>query len=119
MELQPCNVDDGPAIGALLATCFWPDPMYRMKFGDHTLEHIAKHHGARTAKSLLADPARRRHQKAVDPATGKMLGYARWTLTDKPEAENWWPAARLPRVSEERAAQASAEFDAAHWPHND
>lgn len=96
--------------------------MYRLKFPAHaTLDYIATQQALRTAKMLLTDTSRRRHQKLVDPATGTLLGYARWTLPSAesaPEVASWWPCARGPKGSAEAVEEAERAFTASEWPHD-
>ena len=85
--------------------------------------------------NLLTDTARRRHIKAVDEATGDIVGYIRFILPEikiegseetgediSEEAERrernlgeLWPEARVEDPGEKERKEAEEEFNAADW----
>ncbi|KAF8849780.1 hypothetical protein BDZ45DRAFT_809709 [Acephala macrosclerotiorum] len=70
-------------------------------------------------KNLLHDREKTRHQKAVDPTTGAVVGYARWVLlsrhltteNDGPE----WAEAQVPYISEDEKKHFKELAESAWW----
>jgi len=82
---------------------------------DFLTEQIAKRQPIR----LLRDRETLRYQKAVDPETGELVGYARWRLPDSrattESGEPEWLEAQMPDVSEERRREMEAVAAGAWW----
>lgn len=68
---------------------------------------------------LLRDRGTLRHQKAVDPETGELVGYARWRLPEcratTPSGEPEWVEAQMPDVSLEKRAALETAAAGAWW----
>ena len=65
-----------------------------------------------------------RHQTAVDPETGRILGYARWCLPSSfeinPDGTPIWPEAQVPAVEPEKEAEIRRTAETVVWdPNND
>lgn len=71
---------------------------------------------------LLRDHDTLRYQKAVDPDTGELVGYARWRLSDNrsesASGEPEWADARMAKVSAEKKTELETKAAGAWWdPH--
>ncbi|MCJ1433060.1 hypothetical protein MMC27_002419 [Xylographa pallens] len=124
--ISPCSISDGPTLGHINVHAFWTDPTWVLIWHGQTAEHVALQGARRMARNLLTDPAHRRHQKAVDVASGAVVGFARWILPSAstqaaagPHPETLWPEARVPAVSKKRADEAEREYAAAEWSFDD
>ena len=95
-----CTIDDTHGLAATTTSAFWTQPRWRAKWTDHSIEAATTAIAARLPKELLTAPEVRRHQKVVHGATGQIVGYARWTLSDG--LRHQWTDAMTPPVSPER-----------------
>jgi len=83
-------------------------------------------------RTLLADPVHARSQKAIDPESGVLLGYARWYLPElskekdeegdgdddrqeEGDGEIVWAEAVVPRVSKEEEERILREAESVEW----
>lgn len=78
----------------------------------------------RFPRNLLDEREIKRHQKAIDPETGRVVGYARWYLppTHVTNADGTpvWPDAMVPAVEAEEEAEFLKIADTAIWnPNNE
>ncbi|KAK2735543.1 GNAT family [Colletotrichum kahawae] len=94
-------------------SAFWTDPNWMLLWPRHiTLDFLVEQAAKRLPNNLLRGRDALRHEVAVDPATGALVGYARWELpaaktTSGPDGSRRpeWAAAQIPDVSaEERKA---------------
>lgn len=120
--IVPCTVADGPALVRNNIPAFWQDDNWRFPWNHRTLEEQMAESEKRVARNLISAPETRRHQKAIDPETGRILGYARWEL---PESHATgvnglpaWPEAVVPAVSPEEAAEFERLAETAVWNPN-
>ncbi|AEO70730.1 uncharacterized protein THITE_2122428 [Thermothielavioides terrestris NRRL 8126] len=120
------TVADGPALAATNIPAFWADPHWRLDWRHRTLEYHISQVALRYPRTLLRNRTTARHQKAVDTATGEILGYARWTIPEPYATVNTagdhqgdgspaWPEAQVPAVSAEEEAEISRVADTAVW----
>lgn len=122
--IAPCSVADGAALSRNNMSAFWEIPNWVLAWRDTTLEeHIARM-TKRYPRRLISDPETSRHQKAVDPETGRLLGYARWALPESytvlADGEPAWPEAMVPAVGPEEEAEIKRVAEATTWePNND
>ncbi|KAK3357852.1 hypothetical protein B0T25DRAFT_517222 [Lasiosphaeria hispida] len=117
------TVSDGPALAANNIPAFWADPHWRLEWQHRTLEYHISQITLRYPRTLLRDRATARHQKAVDTATGEILGYVRWAIpashstimAQKGENTPAWPEAVVPAVSLEEEAEINRVAETAVW----
>lgn len=139
ITITQVSVADGPILAAKNIPAFWADPHWRLEWRHRSLDYHISQVALRYPRNLLRNRATTRHQKAVDTATGKILGYARWsipashatitaTATTSPETTSEdtspekegngtpaWPEALVPAVSAEEEAEISRVADTAVW----
>ncbi|KAL2129169.1 hypothetical protein VTI74DRAFT_8122 [Chaetomium olivicolor] len=71
---------DGPALARANIPAFWADRHWQLVWRHRTLEYHISQVALRYPRNLLRNRETARHQKAVDPVTGEILGYIRWSL---------------------------------------
>jgi hypothetical protein len=118
-----CTVADSDALTRNNIPAFWADPHWVLGWKHRTLEYHISQVAKRMPRNLLNDREIKRHQKAVDQETGRLVGYARWilpeshaTLVDGTPA---WPEAVIPAVSAEEEAEIRRVAATAHWDPNE
>lgn len=116
--LRGCTVADGPAVARNNFTAFWEDPTWVLLWDGTTRDHVVAQGAQRAPWNLLADRRHKRHEVAVDAATGAVAGYARWRLPVR-LAATAWPAAQTPAVAADEEAALAAAFHAADWQPRD
>lgn len=118
--------DDATAIARNNASAFWEDPNWRYSWQHYTLERLVAAFVQRTPRNLLRDRDVLRHFRAVDPATGRLVGYIRWRL---PAGRCWegrqgdgveeqvpaWPEGQTPDVSAEEREEFEKRAVGADW----
>lgn len=120
--LAPCNIADSHDLSRNNVSAFWQDPNWVLAWQHTTLEqHIittAKHYPNR----LISDRATSRHEKAIDPETGRIVGYARWILPayhSRDAAGNpVWPEAMVPELSPEEEEKVRRVAETTPWNPN-
>ncbi|KAK1241222.1 hypothetical protein MKX08_001196 [Trichoderma sp. CBMAI-0020] len=89
-------------------SAFWEIPNWVLAWR-HTLEEHIDTMTKRYPRRLISDRETSRHQKVVEPETGRLLGYARWILPESctvlANGEPVWPEAMAPVVSPEEEAE--------------
>ena len=119
-SIQPCALADVPALAHNNLSAFWTDPTWRQMWPMCTLPpFVIEQATLRMPRNLLNDRATLRHQKAVDPGTGKIMGYARWILPPSHAGDESWSEAQFPDASEEEKAAAAEAAESAWWHFND
>jgi hypothetical protein len=107
--ISPCTVADAADLGRNNMSAFWEDPNWVLSWQHTTLEEHIITATKRYPRRLISDLATSRHQKAVDPETGRLLGYARWDLPEAhattADGEPAWPEAVVPAVGPEEEAE--------------
>lgn len=102
---------------------FWADPHWVLAWQHRTLEYHIAQVAKRFPRNLLNSRDVNRHQKLVDKATGRILGYARWSLprdfATRPDGSPEWPEAVVPSVSAEEEEKIRKVADTAHWDPNE
>ncbi|KAJ6571102.1 hypothetical protein B0H19DRAFT_1231054 [Mycena capillaripes] len=98
---------DAPHLAHNNMSAFWTDASWRLLWPSITLPYLISQCSLRVPRNLLKDRATLRHQKAVDPATGALLGYARWKVPGTKEAE--WLDAQVKDVESEAERQGIEE----------
>ncbi|KAH8694012.1 hypothetical protein BGW36DRAFT_361834 [Talaromyces proteolyticus] len=99
---------------------FWEDPTWIILWPkDITLDFLIEQSAKRQARNLLQSRQDRRHQKAVDPVTNAVVGYARWILPSghvtTEEGGPEWVEAQVPDVSEEEKKHFEELAQSAWW----
>ncbi|KAF7518069.1 hypothetical protein PCG10_000643 [Penicillium crustosum] len=118
------NVADGTALAANSIPAFWVDPHWVLAWRHRTLEYHISQIALRFPRNLLNNRETLRHQKAVDPETGRILGYARWRLppshkTNPDDGMLIWPEAQVPAVEPEKEAEIRRIAETVVWDPND
>lgn len=117
--ITKCTVEDGNAIARNNASAFWDDPNWQYCWQHYTLERLVGAFVHRTPRNLLRDRETKRHFKAVDPETGRLVGYIRWKLpSDRARDEDGspvWPEGQTPDVSPEERDQFEKTAAQADW----
>jgi hypothetical protein len=103
-------------------SAFWQDPNWILAWRHTTLEQHIAEVAKRIPRNLLNDRTTMRHQKAVDPETGCLLGYARWILPPShatvADGKPAWPEALGPAVGHEEEAEIRRVAATAIWNPN-
>ena len=119
--LSPCTVKDGPALAANNIPAFHNDPTTAWALlwpKETSLDYLIEQAAMRQPRNLLRDRETMRHQKAVDPSTEGIVGYARWVL---PSSGGWtqgsirWEEAQVPPVSADEEKQFAKQANSAWW----
>ncbi|KKP07324.1 acetyltransferase [Trichoderma harzianum] len=107
--LAPVSLSDSEDLSRNNISAFWQDPNWVLAWKHSTLEKQIDITTKRYPRRLISDHATARHQKAIDPQTGRLVGYARWVLPDSyattADGEPTWPEALGPVVSPEEAEE--------------
>ncbi|CRG89003.1 hypothetical protein PISL3812_06038 [Talaromyces islandicus] len=120
-KIEKCTVADAAALASNNMPAFWEDPTWRIIWPDDIkLEFLVEQSIKRQPRNLLRSRETHRHQKAVDPVTGAIVGYARWILppshvTAKDNLGPEWVEAQVPSVSEEQTAHFEELANSAWW----
>ena len=118
-----CIVADGPELSRNNLPAFWQDPTWVLSWRHTTLENHIETIAKRIPRNLINDRTVNRHQKALDPATGRIVGYIRWILPESSatlaDGTPAWPEAVVPAVSAEEEAEirrvaAGVNFNPSH-----
>jgi hypothetical protein len=117
-KISHCTVADGPAIARNNVAAFWADPHSYSRWRHRTAEEHVAQVAKETPRDLLDDDrTTKRHQKAVDPETGALMGYARWKIppSHAVDADGGlaWPEAVVPAVRPEEEAEIRRVADTA------
>ncbi|KUI59146.1 hypothetical protein VP1G_06410 [Cytospora mali] len=117
--IKGCTVADDNDLGRNNMSAFWQDPNWRLVWKAVDLPFVIEQASARVPRLLLKDRETMRHFKAVDPETGKLLGYIRWTLPTKhcknEDGSPVWPEGQTPDVSPEEKVRLIQRAEAADW----
>jgi len=108
-----CVVSDAQALAENNVTAWWDDPSWNMLWHIRTLQYVIDGAAARGAHRLLQDRDRTRHMKAVDPATGRVVGYVRWEVPVGCEGD--WLEMQTPDVTEAEREVYRRRYEAADW----
>ncbi|KAL5319711.1 hypothetical protein ACEPPN_012767 [Leptodophora sp. 'Broadleaf-Isolate-01'] len=117
-----CTVADGAALAANNIPAFWQDPHWHLAWSHRTLPYHILQIAKRIPRNLLASRPTTRHQKAIDPSTGNIVGYARWTIPASHAADSdgkpVWGDAMVPAVGEEEEIEIRRVAATADWDPN-
>ncbi|KAF7333331.1 Acetyltransferase [Mycena venus] len=113
--IHPVTLADAPHVAHNNMSAFWTDPSWRLIWPSSiTLPYLISQCSLRVPRNLLKDRATLRHQKAVDPATGALLGYARWKVPDT-KAGEWLDAQMKDVESEAERKEIEERANGAWW----
>ncbi len=109
-KIEPVVLADAPAIARNNVSAFWVDKHYRIMWPDSvTEEHLIEKQAQSVPDDLLYRRELLRHLKAVDPDTGKLLGYLRLALPVEHSTEldgtPVWPEMQIADVTPEERAR--------------
>jgi hypothetical protein len=115
--ISHCTVADSAALTRNNISAFWEDPHYALSYRHRTLEQHISEVSKETPRNLLDNRTSKRHQKAIDPETGRLLGYSRWNIplphaTDA-DGTPEWPEAVVSAVGPEEEAEIGRIADTA------
>jgi len=101
-------------------SAFWEDPTWILLWPEGTtLEFMIEQCAKRQARNMLRDREQTRHVKAVDPDTGKLVGYARWILPSDHAATRdrvlQWGEGQVPDVSADEKRRFEELASSAIW----
>lgn len=119
-KIEHCTVDDAAALAYNNMSAFWEDPNWKNGWSkDITLEYLIEQSAKRQPRNLLRNREKTRHQKAVDPTTGAVVGYARWILPDDhlvgKNGGIGWIEAQVPDVSDAERKRFDELAESAWW----
>ena len=119
-EILGCTVGDAAAIARNNMSAFWEDPTWILLWPEHvTKDFLIEQVTKRCPRNLLRDRAVNRHLKAVDPATGVLMGYARWEVPEAHELDESgqpaWVESQVPAVSVEEEEHFQKLAESAWW----
>ena len=118
-EIKGCTVADAAALARNNMAAFWEDPTWILVWPkDISLDFLIEQSTKRQARNLLRSREDTRHQKATDPATGALVGYARWILPPSHVAAvdggPMWAEVQVPDVEEDER-QHHEQLAASAW----
>jgi len=120
--ISPCAITDAADISRNNISAFWEDPSWILSWNHTTLDQHIAQVVKRIPRNLLNNRATTRHQKAVDPETGRLLGYARWIIPPSysvlADGQPAWPEAMGPTVTPEEEAEIRRVAATAIWSPN-
>lgn len=123
-RIEPCSLDDVVPLSRNNCCAFWEQPMWRISWPkDADREEMIEKFRRRMNYRLMQDRDVVRHQKAVDPDTGALLGYARWILPRSRVSEGGggdgyepeWKEAQIPEISPEELERFKEASNAVEW----
>ena len=119
-KIEQCTVADAAALARNNMAAFWEDPTWIALWPkDITLDFLIEQSTKRQARNLLRSREVTRHEKAVDPTTGAVVGYARWILPRghaiAADGKPVWTEAQVPEVSEEERKHYEDLAASAWW----
>lgn len=118
-----CTVADAADVARNNMSAFWQDPNWRLVWREQPagLPYVIKQCTDRSPRNLLKDRADHRHLKAVDPETGRFVGYIRFVLPPRLVGTGTggpvWPEAQTPDVAAEEREEIERVASAADWTH--
>ncbi|KAK9777610.1 putative Acetyltransferase-2 [Seiridium cardinale] len=120
--IAQCTVSDGAALTRNNIPAFWQDTNWVLSWNHKTLEQHLPEVTKRFPRVLINDRGTKRHQKALDPKTGRILGYARWHIpleyATNEDGNPAWPEAIVPPVSPGEEAEIRRVAETAFWDPN-
>lgn len=122
--IKTCSLGDAAFVARNNISAFWTDSDWRLIWTrvGKTTSYVISQAMLRAPQNLLSDPLRRRHFKAVDEESGRLVGYARWLLPKGMDAD-FWPESKILRSDSEELrgkeeGTTKREFDSADWEYD-
>ncbi|KZF21984.1 hypothetical protein L228DRAFT_283185 [Xylona heveae TC161] len=98
--IQPCSPADAPGLAATMMGARLTDPHWVFLWKDPCPQDIIARASERLPWNLISGRDTKRHQKVINVETGKVVGYARWSLPpDLAKAGNVWLEAQVAEPS--------------------
>ena len=113
IQVQGCTVADADDMAINNMAAFFTDTTWVLNWEGKSLETVTANAKMRAPWNLLKNRDTERHIKAIDPDTGRLLGYAKWTLPERCKGE--WLGAQVPDVSKEDKLRYLETYGAADW----
>ena len=109
-KIEPVVLVDVPDVARNNVSAFWRDKHYRILWGDSvTEEYLIEKQAQSVPDDLIYRRELLRHLKAVDPDTGRLLGYLRLALpvehATEPDGTPVWPEMQIADVTPEERAR--------------
>lgn len=99
--IQPVSpAQDAEDLAETMVRAFYQDLHWASLWKNTTLDEIIEDCKRRLPRNLIGDLCIKRHQKVVELATGKAVGYARWLLPGEAAEEERWADAAVPTVDD-------------------
>ena len=105
---SPVDMDDVPSLARTNMSAFHQDDHWRRIWSGMPLEEIIEGSRHRLPRILITGRERKRHQVAIDPATGDVVGYARWAISPRlvrmggDGGPVFWPEAQVSEPTSEQ-----------------
>lgn len=104
--------DDAPGVAKNNMTAFYQtDPHWRALWKSTPLEEIIEGTAARLPHAFSGEREKKRHMKAVENDSGRVVGYARWILPDN-DGRISWPEALVREPTQDEADKFKTAFEA-------
>ncbi|WYZ43871.1 hypothetical protein EsH8_VII_000307 [Colletotrichum jinshuiense] len=104
--------DDAPGVAKNNMTAFYQtDPHWRALWKSTPLEEIIEGTAARLPHAFSGEREKKRHMKAVENGSGRVVGYARWILPDN-DGRISWPEALVREPTQDEADKFKTAFEA-------
>ncbi|KAF3070629.1 hypothetical protein GL218_00218 [Daldinia childiae] len=119
-KIERCTVADAATLARNNMSAFWEDPNWNLIWPKETTrEFLIENAIKRYPRTLVTNREKMRHEKAVDPATGELVGYARWILPSghlaTKDGSPEWAEAQVPDVSDEEKTRFEELAKSAWW----
>ncbi|KAH8882255.1 hypothetical protein GQ53DRAFT_753743 [Thozetella sp. PMI_491] len=123
-KIEPVVLADAAVIARNNMSAFWEDPSWRLNYPpDKSLEFLIEQQVKRNPMKLIGERDTLRHLKAVDPETGKLVGYIRIELPESicktSDGKPIWQEAQVEDVTPEERARLKEASDSAWWAPGD
>ena len=105
-SIDPTIDETASALATVMISSRWPDIHWRNLWEAGTTSQAAiTTNAARLPLNLISNRVAKRHQMAIDDATGEIVAYCRWILPEnlqKIDGEVLWEDAQVKEVSAEQ-----------------
>ncbi|KAI5210059.1 acyl-CoA N-acyltransferase [Aureobasidium subglaciale] len=112
-SIQPIDVARAPDVAKAMIDARWADPHWKALFEDgFTSSQVTLETGQRLPWNLINGRATKRHQIAVDEATGDVVGYVRWILPSHlaTPKDTVWPEAQVAEPTPDDRVKHERDF---------
>ncbi|KAH0012073.1 acyl-CoA N-acyltransferase, partial [Aureobasidium melanogenum] len=108
ISITTADIALAPSIANAMVSARWKDPHWAALFrSDVSSSRVTSETAQRLPWNLIAGRASKRHQVAIDNATGEVVAYARWVLPERLASTDpvIWPEAQVQKATEEERAE--------------